>query len=151
MPFDNLKKKLGYSDDQYLQAPINIPGTEGLDQSASQQAFLGAMLNKTLGVGDDVKTTDSIEPVSSPIDTLGYLAGGSLGGALARDAGQVVGNEAGAINFGKGVIDKTNQTPPIGKVFREENVPTRSNYGKVVIPEEDPNIQKLLNLLRGYK
>lgn len=99
MPFDNLKKKLGYTDDDaYVQAPVSIPGTDGLDPSASPQSFLGQMLGKTIGTGDDTPTTDSIQPESSPID---YLAGGlasKLGEALVGDAGSVLSNEIGAIN-----------------------------------------------------
>lgn len=120
MPFDDLKKKLGYTDgDAYVQAPINIPGTEGLDPSASPTSFLGQMLGKTIGTGDDTKTLDSVQPESSPIDLLAGSLGSRLGSALASDAGSVVGNDIGAINLGK-VTNPALEEEPLGTITTKD-------------------------------
>jgi hypothetical protein len=140
MAFNELKKKLNNNDDDtFTQIPLDIPGTQGLDPNANPYHFLGQTLHKTIGVGHDVPTQDAIEPVASPIDAVAALAGSKLGTALAQNSAEILGNEVGAINFGKGIIDKTETAPPIGRVFREESVLPKPDYGKVILkPDNGP-------------
>ncbi len=99
MAFDRLRKLLG-DDAPYTEQPVAIPGTSGLDPSAPPQKFLGGILDKYAPFTDTPATdNDSVRPdYNSPVDILAGAAGAKLGGAMARDAGSILGNEAGAIN-----------------------------------------------------
>lgn len=78
---------------------------EGLDDflaAEDPQAAVAAQGMKQIGgaIGravEDKRTDEAIEPVSSPIDLLAGAAGARLGGAMARNAGQILGNEVGSI------------------------------------------------------
>lgn len=79
MPFDNLKS--------YVQAPVSIPGTAGLDPtSPDPNALLKQLLDKYVGSTPSTDN-DSIQPdYTSPIDVAGAIIGAKLGGALVGGA-----------------------------------------------------------------
>lgn len=63
----------------------------------SAMSALGMKQAAKYALDSGPQTSDSIEPESSPIDYLAGSAGAKLGGAMARDAGQVLGNNIGSV------------------------------------------------------
>jgi hypothetical protein len=89
MDFEALKKLI---EQQKLAKLAGQTGPKDLGNTANLAR--GIALDSYVG---DVKTPEAIEPTDSPIDYLAAGAGAKLGGAMARDAGGILGNEIGAI------------------------------------------------------
>jgi len=74
------------------------------DLKSTNELTIRNFLDKIAG---DKETQDSIEPTDSPIDYVAGAAGAKLGGAMARDAAGIIGNELGAV--GSNIMAKTAQ------------------------------------------
>lgn len=105
-----------------LAVSKNTPSAQNNDDVPNPSPNSGSSIPSNLPQGDQVgglpravesqETSDSIDPdYNSPIDLAAGAAGAGLGSAMARDAGDVVGNELGS--FGADIYRQHNFVPEV--------------------------------------